>query len=469
MAKNRYEELLKNTGILTIGNLSTKILIFFLVPIYTSALSTADYGFYDLTVSTVQLLFPIFSLNIVDSVLRFILDRQSTVNDIYYVSDKLIKGSCVVSFALISGLCMFDFWGELRRYIWVLSLYYVLYSYNSLFLQVAQGVNRVKTIAITGILGAITLFGSTALFLLWFDLGLMGFYIANVIGQAVPAIYYIFDLKTWHYRKCVSPQIKSVFIKMLRYSVPLIVNTVCWWVNSASDKYVVTFLCDVSMNGLLSVAYKIPNILSTLTGIFMQAWQISAIKEYEEGKDSIFYKQTFVYLNMFVCIFITLCISMTKGIAHFLFHEDFYEAWRFVPMLLISSMFNASSGYIAPILNAGYNTKHVAKSGLYGMCANIVLNIAFTYLFGAYGITIATAISSLLIFGIRKSALKGLLDGKEYKKVVCSWIILAIYSILYVQAEMIWINIIITILIFVLYREEIIRLINTIKEKTIRL
>ena len=79
MVKGKYEELLKNTGILTIGNLSTKILIFLLVPIYTSSLSTTDYGFYDLTISTVQLLFPIFSLNIVDSVLRFILDRQSTV------------------------------------------------------------------------------------------------------------------------------------------------------------------------------------------------------------------------------------------------------------------------------------------------------------------------------------------------------------------------------------------------------
>ncbi len=468
MARNKYEELLKNTGILTIGNLSSKILIFFLVPIYTSALSTTDYGFYDLTISTVHLLFPIFSLNIVDSVLRFILDRQSTVSDIYCVSDKLIKISCIISFVLICILSLFDFCGDLVRYVFVLSLYYVFYSYNSLFLQVAQGVNQVKTIAVTGILGAITLFGSTIIFLLWFDLGLLGFYIANVLGQAIPVIYYTFDLKVWNYRKCASFQLKSIQRKMLQYSMPLIINTVCWWVNSASDKYVVTFMCDVSVNGLLSVAYKIPNVLSVLTGIFMQAWQISAIKEYEEGKDGTFYGQTFVYLNMLVCIFVALCILMTKVVAHYLFFADFYEAWMFVPMLLISSMFNASSGYIAPILNASYNTKDVAKSGLYGMSINIILNIGLTYLIGAQGITIATSVSSLLIFYIRKKALKGkILNGKYYTKVICTWIILVIHSIIYVYTNIVWLNIAITIVIFVLYAQEIIQLCKVIRYKLI--
>ena len=239
----------------------------------------------------------------------------------------------------------------------------------------------------------------------------------------------------------------------------------CWWVNSASDKYVVAILCDVSVNGILSVAYKIPNILSTLTGIFMQAWQISAIKEYEDGKDRTFYNQTFAYLNMLVCIFTVLCILMTKVIARYLFQADFYVAWKFVPMLLISSMFNASSGYIAPILNASYNTKNVAKSGLYGMSANIILNIFFTYLFGPQGITIATMMSSFLIFYIRKKALKGLLNDTKYKKVICSWFVIVIHSVIYVNTNMVWINIILTILICVLYAQEISQLLKSVKKR----
>lgn len=53
---SKYKYLIKNTGILAISNFSSKLLVFFLVPIYTSVLSTAEYGTYDLAMSTVLLL-----------------------------------------------------------------------------------------------------------------------------------------------------------------------------------------------------------------------------------------------------------------------------------------------------------------------------------------------------------------------------------------------------------------------------
>ena len=49
----------------------------------------------------------------------------------------------------------------------------------------------------------------------------------------------------------------------------------------------------VASNGLLSVSYKIPQIINTLQGIFTQAWQISAVKEYGEEDTSKFYGNTF--------------------------------------------------------------------------------------------------------------------------------------------------------------------------------
>ena len=77
--------------------------------------------------------------------------------------------------------------------------------------------------------------------------------------------------------------------EMLLYSVPLIATVVGWWVNSTADKFVVTFILGISANGLLSVSYKIPQIINTLQGIFVQAWQISAIKEYGERDTAKFY------------------------------------------------------------------------------------------------------------------------------------------------------------------------------------
>ena len=80
---NRYKYLIKNTGILTISSFSTKILTFLMVPLYTSVLTTEEYGTYDLAVSTVSLLIPILSVNIVDGVMRYSMDSRYDRADIF--------------------------------------------------------------------------------------------------------------------------------------------------------------------------------------------------------------------------------------------------------------------------------------------------------------------------------------------------------------------------------------------------
>ena len=71
----------------------------------------------------------------------------------------------------------------------------------------------------------------------------------------MPTVYLCFRLKILkyiHLRK-----VSSVLSEdMKNYSKPLILNSISWWINSASDRYVVTWLCGVAVNGIYSVAYK---------------------------------------------------------------------------------------------------------------------------------------------------------------------------------------------------------------------
>lgn len=66
----KYKYLAKNIGLLAVSNFTTKILTFFLVPLYTAVLSTTDYGIYDLFFTTIGVLLPIVTLNIQEGVLR---------------------------------------------------------------------------------------------------------------------------------------------------------------------------------------------------------------------------------------------------------------------------------------------------------------------------------------------------------------------------------------------------------------
>ena len=72
----QYKKFVKNTLLLTLGSFSSKVLIFLLVPLYTSVLTTEEYGVYDLIITTVSLITPIFTLDMCEAVLRFTLDKK---------------------------------------------------------------------------------------------------------------------------------------------------------------------------------------------------------------------------------------------------------------------------------------------------------------------------------------------------------------------------------------------------------
>ena len=70
---------------------------------------------------------------------------------------------------------------------------------------------------------------------------------------------------------------------MIKYSKNFVLNSISWWINNASDKYILLLFYDLDITGIYSVAYKIPTIIEFVQAIYSQAWQISAIKEYNKN------------------------------------------------------------------------------------------------------------------------------------------------------------------------------------------
>ena len=77
MENNRIKYLMKNTAIFTIANMASKFISFFLIPIYTNVLSTAEFGTIDLVTTITTVLLPILTLNVMESVMRFNLDENA--------------------------------------------------------------------------------------------------------------------------------------------------------------------------------------------------------------------------------------------------------------------------------------------------------------------------------------------------------------------------------------------------------
>lgn len=431
----KYKNLLKNVGIMTLGNFSSKILVFLMVPLYTSVLSTTEYGIYELSASTVQLLMPVLSLNIIDAVMRFVMERDISIKQTVTIGLKYTIGSFMIASIFFAFCYCSRCFRIIKGYEFFILVFYVFSELNQFGIQLAKGLERLNLIAISAVLGTAIMLIFNVLFLLVFRIGLRGFFLANILAQAVPSIYLVFRLRIWDYLDWGEKTDTILRKNMLSYSVPLIATAVGWWTNNTADKYAVAFMCGTAASGLLSVAYKIPGIINTVQSVFIQAWQVSAIKEYEEERDTGFYNITFLYFNMLMCFSCTILIAFVKPIARIMFFGEFNEAWRYVPFLLVSSVLNAAAGYLGPILGAQKNTIAMASSAVYGTVVNVFLNIILVKVMGIQGATIATVWSSYIIFAIRKHAIGNILGGKYYWRILTSWGLLCLQALIEIYTK----------------------------------
>lgn len=460
----RYRELAKNTWLIAIGNFSSKILMLLLIPLYTSFLTTSEYGVYDLVYTTVQLLFPVLTVGITESIMVFLLKGKTSSKDVFSTNIKFIFIANIVFGLLVALNVVFGIFGEITDYSFLIIVFYLLYCLNSCFVQFAKGVDEVRKMAIAGVIGtAITLL-CNILFLAVFGMGLYGYFLANVLGLLVPTVYLFVSLNLWKYFTLKNNY--KAMKQMALFSIPLVVNMLAWWVNNMADRYIITGLYGTGENGLLSVAYKIPSILTAVSAIFIQAWQISAIKESKDSNQTnAFYSKTFFAFSGVLCVLTGILIVLSKVFAGVLFNNDFFGAWVLVPFLLMSSLFNQLSGYIGAILAADEKTKAIARSAIVGITANIVLDIALAKLLGPIGITIATMIASVIIYIMRRMYSGRVISSRKTPSMVISWIILIAMSACMSYLDNPIVTSVLFVIVIVIYKDIYKYCYETIKRK----
>lgn len=396
---SKVSHLAKNTGVLAVGTFSAKVLTFLLVPIYTAALSTAEYGSYDIVYSTCTLLVPILTFNVSEAMMRFPLQEGADVPRIARIgmSITLASGAVVLFVELIPGP-----WRSIDGYLWAAPLYLVYALYQEL-LFLARGTEHFKAVAIAGIVSSAFVVALTVLLLFVAEAGLDGFFAANVCGMAMGCAYLLFKLRGILFARATSHG-GDLARRMVVYSLPLCAATVGWWLVSTSGRYIVLYFCGASENGLYSVASKIPAILSVIAGVFIQAWQVSGIKEMEGDAsrgDNSFLLSVFDAAEALVVLLCSLLCLLSPAIALVMFSNDFYVAWEYVPLLLVFVVFNTMAGMWGPVFSAHYDTRPIAASTAMAGVANVALGIPLTYLFGVQGMAFAGVLAGLVNWGWR--------------------------------------------------------------------
>ena len=459
--------LIKNIGLLTISSFGTKLLSFFLVPLYTNVLTTNEYGTYDLLNTTIAVLVPLLTLNIADAVMRFPLDGNCDPPAILRIGFRYFFIGFVPLFIFVVIDYWFNFLPILHDYSLFFILLYAVTGLNGIITSYARGIEKIAALSISGIISTLTIIVLNILLLVVFPLGINGYFIANIIGIAAQTLYLLIATKAWKTVGVSSSKDLTTQREMTAYSVPLMANTLAWWVNNSSARYIVTWLRGLSENGILSVSYKIPSILSIFQTIFMQAWTISATKDFDPDDKKGFFSRVYNYYNFAMTVVCSLLIVTARLLASFLYAKEFYIAWKCVPFLLISILFGAVSGYLGGIFAAVKDSKSIASTTLAGAAINLVFDFALVYFIGTVGAAIANMISYWFVWAIRvRLARRHIKLGINLFRDYVAYFILLVQSalLLLVKEDLLWLYLFELLLFFFilyLYKAEAFSLYNS--------
>ena len=420
--------LLKNTAIVSIGKISTQLITFFLLPIYTAVLTNEEYGVVDLLNTLVNLFLPIVTLQIEQGVFRYLIDCREDKNRQTVVITTVMRFIVIQSLAYIVIILIASSFIN-NQYKYFLTGNLIVSIFSTILLQISRGLGDNKKYAIGSFISGFVVVILNVILIVAFHLGAYGMLLATLIGNLACAIYIFISKKIYKYIK-IKQNDKQLLKEIIKYSIPLVPNMISWWIVNASDRTIVTAVLGIAQNGIYSAANKFTNVFSSLYSVFNLTWtESAAINIDSEDKDEFFSKILDVTIRFFGALALGI-IAYLPFVFPILINESFSESYNQVPILMIGSMFNILVSFIGSIYVAKKMTKEIAKVSILAAIINIVTNLIMIKFIGLYAASISTLLAYSIMFILRYIDVKKYVKLKMKKSLIISITFFTIISVI---------------------------------------
>ncbi len=394
--------LFKNALIIAMGSFGAKAVSFLLLPLYTSILTTVEYGTYDYILAISFFLTPIFTLSINEGMFRFIIDSGfdgSGFKKIISHTFLIVLGGCVLLVAIMVPLNLIIG----IDYVFYLVLYVIMTSLYSFTNNILRGLGEMKYYSINSAIKTLAQLLLNILAVAVFRTGVEGLFISMCFSEGLGFLVVFISKKLW--KQISFKNISRSFMKeLLVYSLPLVPNALSSRILSLSGRLVISAFMGAAANGIYAIAYKFPSIIETVYHYFYNAWSESASRIIAKGKDEAekYYNSLYKIIDNAIFSVILFTIATMPIIFRILIRGDYIEGYIYVPILLVSIYFNCIGKYYAGIFTAYKNTSMIAKSTVIGAAVNLAINFTLIHFIGLYAAAIASLVADALIVIIRK-------------------------------------------------------------------
>ena len=425
---NQKKELIKNTIIISIGKFSTQLISFLLLPLYTSLLTTSEYGQYDFLNTISIFLIPCVTLLMEEGMFRFLIDAK----------DDKAKGE-VFSATFIFSILSFLVWsllifivGKILNYPFTIYLiFYIMASLlSALAGSTARGLSKFKLYSVFCFLSSLATILLNIVLIAGLHMGLSSLFISYIVGNSIVSIWLLLKISVFKYvkRKNIN---KKVTIDMIKYSFPLVPNSISWNAIGLTDRLlIINFLGDAK-NGIYSVGLRFPTIINTCYSYFNLSWKESASKVVSNKDKDEFYNSVYINLNRFLICVSILIIAGLPFIFNLLVKNAYKEAYIYIPLMILSVYFSNLSNFCSGIFSAYKDTKILAKTTIVATIINFVVGIILIKKIGLFAQILATMTAYIVIYYYRNYKLKKYITLKHDNYFIYHIIVLGLVATCY--------------------------------------
>lgn len=400
---NHQSQLVKNTIIIAIGKISTQIISYLLLPLFTKMLTPEDYGAYDFICTLAIFICPLITLLMEESMFRFMIDAKDEIEKKNIITQVLIySGFATLIFVPIALFVMsisnvYDTFSKFLIIFFVISNIVLALS-NS----VARGEGKVRLYSISNfVLGISTIILNIVFVLLYKNANSL--LLANTIANIGAALFLFIKLKLFKNFGKYDP---SLMKKLIKYSVPLVPNSLSWTIINMSDRILLTQISGVSMNGIYAMASKFPNIVNVVYGYFYSAWKESAARIIKDETSTKIYTNIYHDIKRLLFTITLLLIGIMPFIFNIFINEQYEEAFIYIPIIIIATYYANLSSFIGGIFTALKKTKIIGVTTVIGAIINLVVDLVLIWKINIYAACISTLVANLVIYFYRKQKLK---------------------------------------------------------------
>ena len=432
-----------------IGTFGSKVIYFLLVPFYSFFLSKSELGIYDLILASLTIITPIITIQISEAVYRELLDSNRPTQK---SSQVFSSGLSLVFIGLLLFVTaafiikqFFDF-----KILYELILIQSSFTFYIFFQQTLRGLSLNKEYALMGAMNAFLLILFTIALICFSRIELSNVILAISCAQIISITYAAYKINFFKLLDFKNISVEKVY-QLLKYSFPLLPNTLSWWLIDLGSRYIILFFIGLEENGLYAVAARYAGIIALVNSIFILSWQDYVINS--KLKISSNKKRLSLSLNLFVAFQIGLVILLTSFSKELIFYTTpvaFHDAANYLPVLLISSAFASFCGFYGAFYLKEKRTRKIFTTTFIGSIINIIFCIALINYFSLYAVAAASFLGFFVTFLIRYRDFDITLNFKKLMLLVFIYIAVFYITTSYESTNLRLISIAVALISFIL-------------------